>query len=186
MKILTGKFRGKNFYMPANVRPSQNILRKAIFDILGHDLEGLRVLELFAGSGAVGLEALSLGAKEAVFVDHDPKCIEVIEKNVNLLFPEGYDSDQEWEIAPTDAFLAIKQLSNKNSKFDIIFLDPPYLKELAKKILNLLLAYDIVHANSFLVVQHDIRELLPDISQKFNLIKRKNYGKNCLTIFQAN
>ena len=63
MKIIGGKFKNRNFYMPATIRPTQNMLRKALFDIIGQDFEGLTFLDLFAGSGAMGLEALSRGAK---------------------------------------------------------------------------------------------------------------------------
>ncbi|HPB69263.1 MAG TPA: RsmD family RNA methyltransferase, partial [Candidatus Omnitrophota bacterium] len=69
MKILTGSYRGRNFYMPADIRPTQNVARKAIFDLIGHDLSGLTVLDLYAGSGALGLEALSLGASKVTFVE---------------------------------------------------------------------------------------------------------------------
>ena len=67
MKILGGSKRGRNFYMPAGIRPTQNLTRKAIFDIIGHDQEGCEMLELFAGSGGVGFEALSMGARKVTF-----------------------------------------------------------------------------------------------------------------------
>ena len=85
MKIIGGKHRGKNFYMPFGIRPTQSITRKALFDILGQDLEGVTMLDLFAGSGAVGLEAISRGAKKVILVEKDPKCADVINENIRIL-----------------------------------------------------------------------------------------------------
>src|SRR5580704_10411710 len=92
MKILGGKYKGRNFYMPAGIRPTQNILRAAIFDLLGHDLSGLSFLELFAGSGAVGLEAISRGADTVVMVEHNALNAKTIRENGELLGIQWGDS----------------------------------------------------------------------------------------------
>ena len=84
MKILGGKLKGRNFYMPAEIPPTQNLVRKAVFDILG-DINGVEFLELFAGSGAVGFEAFSRGAKMVTLVERVSSCLEVIHKNLQLL-----------------------------------------------------------------------------------------------------
>ena len=85
MKILGGKYKGRNFFMPEGIRPTQNVLRAAIFDILGHDLSGLSLLELFAGSGAVSLEAISRGAEEVLMVEHNDLNAKTIQENCDLL-----------------------------------------------------------------------------------------------------
>ena len=84
MKITTGKLKNKILFTPKgmDVRPTQNLVRKAVFDILGQDFTGVSFLELFSGSGAVGLEAFSRGAREVTLVDHDPLCIKTMEKNL--------------------------------------------------------------------------------------------------------
>ena len=84
MKIVSGQLKGRNFYMPAQIRPTQNLVRKAIFDVLG-DVSGLEFLELFAGSGGVSFEAISLGAKSAAVVEREERCMEVIRENLKLL-----------------------------------------------------------------------------------------------------
>jgi len=72
MKIIGGIYKGRNFYMPAGIRPTQTIARKALFDILGQDMEGVTFVDLFAGSGAIGLEAISCGAEKVIFVEKRP------------------------------------------------------------------------------------------------------------------
>ncbi len=186
MRILGGTFRGRNIYMPAVIRPTQNVTKQAIFNLLGHDFSGLEVLELFAGSGAVGIEALSRGAKKVTFVEHDPKCIEVIRKNLELLgYDLGLQREPVCEVIPTDAFAAIKGFADRKRKFDIIFFDPPYGLDLGKKALKTLGAYDILHPNCFVVVEYSKRERLPDLEENFKLVTQRQYGKSFLAVFQA-
>jgi len=184
MKILGGKYKGRNFYMPAHISPTQDVFRKAIFDILGHDLEGLTFLDLFAGSGAVGMEAISRGAKLVVMVEHDPKCADVIEQNLNML-KIGYPYTDH-VIMNADAMATVKQMGRDGKKFDIVFLDPPYGLGLAKKILKLLMAYDILHPHSYVVAQYEEQENLPDLEGRFCVVKSKSFGRSCLTILEKN
>ena len=124
MHILTGKYKGRNISMPKNTRPTQNLVRKAIFDILG-DIEGLSFLELYAGSGAVGLEAVSRGVKDLVFVELDRDCVLAIQKNIASL------KLQNCRLYQKDAPEAIKAFKMNGRTFDLIFLDPPYHNSLA-------------------------------------------------------
>ncbi len=185
MKIISGDKRGRNFYMPAGIRPTQNMTRKAIFDIIGHDLEGWEVLDLFAGSGAVGLESLSQGAKKVTFVEFNAKCFEVIEENIQLLgFKEAGMPSPNAEILNADAFVAVKQLARQGRKFDLVFLDPPYGLDLVKKMLKTLTAYDIFKPNSFLIIEHGKRENLPETEGRFSLITHRNYGTSFIAVYQ--
>lgn len=190
MKVLGGKFRGRNIYMPEDIRPTQNVVRKAVFDIIGHDWDGFSVLELFAGSGAVGIEALSRGAEHCTFVEKDPKSSEIITENlqrVGIATTEISLSSVDsglYSIIQSDAFATIKQLSGQKKTFDIVFIDPPYGRDLAKKSLKTIGAYDILHSNSTLVLQHDKKEILPEDSGRFSIVKQKNYGGSVLSIYQ--
>lgn len=121
MRILTGKYKGRIIKMPKGIRPTQDKVRKALFDILG-DIEGLSFLELFAGSGAVGIEALSRGAKGVVFVEKNQQCIDNIKISGSLMGLLGH------KVMGLDVQEAIKRLSKAGETFDIIFLDPPYYK----------------------------------------------------------
>ncbi len=183
MKIITGKYRNRNIFMPKDIRPTQNICRKAIFDILGHDWEGITFLELFAGSGAVGIEAISCGAQRVVMVEKSMYCIEVIDENIKKLGIEY--GEVNFEVVQADAFSFIKQSSRDKDIYDIVFLDPPYGQGLAKKALKTLCGYDILHPNSFIVVQCDKKEdLSGDFEESLSLIKQKKYGASKLTIYQ--
>ena len=203
MRIISGKYKGRTIKMPKGIRPTQDKVRKALFDILG-DIEGLSFLELFAGSGAVGIEALSRGAKEAVFVEKDKRCIEKIKQNLSVL------AFSRSRVLALDAWVAIKQLGKAGGKLDIIFLDPPYYKRkvprhyvsrsslgdsglaetgegdsLAKKTLQTLGAYDILAPNGFIVVQHFKKDKLPGESGQLVLVKEARYGDTLLSFYRS-
>ena len=186
MKIIAGQFKGKNFYRPQDIRPTQNVGRKALFDILGGDLEGLSVLDLFAGSGAVGLEALSRGAEKVVFVEKDPKCFQVIEKNIELLSVQP-NAKRHWpfELNQADAFAAIKSYAAEKRRFDVIFVDPPYARGLAKKALKTLEAYDILQPNCTLIIEHEKREILPAALGRIILFREKKYGTSVMGFYRV-
>jgi 16S rRNA (guanine(966)-N(2))-methyltransferase RsmD len=184
MKIIAGKFKGRNFYMPADIRPTPNIIRKALFDLLGQDLKGVEFLDLFAGSGAVGLEAFSRGARRVTFVEKVSKIAELIQENLRFLDTVSSAPRQSfYEVLNMDAFAAIKLLARQEKKFDIVFSDPPYGGGLAKKTLNLLLAYDIFNPHCTVIIQHEKREILPEIEGRFLLLGRRKYGGSILSMY---
>ncbi len=185
MKIIAGHYKGRNFYMPDGIRPTQDIVRKALFDLLGRDLTGMTFLDIFAGSGSVGLEAVSRGAVQVTFVERVFRSCEIIRENL-ILLSAGADEGGRvpCEVMSGDAFAAVKLLARKGRKFDIIFADPPYGRGLAKKILKTLGAYDIVSANCTVVIQHDKREILPDEEGRFLLFMRRKYGGTVLSLYE--
>jgi 16S rRNA (guanine966-N2)-methyltransferase len=180
MKILGGKYKGRNFYMPAGIRPTQNVLRAAIFDLLGHDLSGLSFLDLFAGSGAVGLEAISRGADEVVMVEHNDLNAKTIRENGELL---GIDFGGKFSLIHGDAFTSVKRLSEEARRFDIVFFDPPYGRNLAKKTLKLLTLRDILHPQSLVMIQFENSEKL-EVPEGFSVLTQRRYGLSYLTLLQ--
>ena len=182
MKIIGGKHKNRNFYMPGHIRPTQNMTRKAIFDFVGHDLTDISFLELFAGSGAVSLEAISRGAERVVMVERDPKCYEIIRENMDLILDD--EEAAKINLMNTDAFAAVKVLAKKGEQFDLIFIDPPYEQGQAKKALKLLEAYDILHANSLVIIETHKKETLPEQLGRFLLFKQKNYGLTKLWLYE--
>jgi len=177
MKIITGRYKGKSLVMPKGIRPTQNVVRKAIFDILG-DISGFAFLELFAGTGAVGFEAFSLGAAEVALVESNRGCVEAIRKNIEAL------KAQNCRLYPLETDEAIRILHKEKKLFDVIFMDPPYYRDLPKKTLQTLSAYDILAPYGFLVVQHFKKDALPEEGEKSNLVKVSRYGDTFLTIYQ--
>jgi 16S rRNA (guanine(966)-N(2))-methyltransferase RsmD len=177
MKIITGKHKGKAIRMPKGIRPTQNKVRKAVFDILG-DIEGLSFLELFAGTGAVGFEAYSRGVAELVLVESGRGPIEAIRKNIEAL------GAANCRLYPVPAQEAITLLHKEGRSFDIIFLDPPYHGDWLKKTLQSLSAYDILAPYGLLVIQHSRKDELPEEVCRLNLIKESRYGDTLLTIYR--
>ena len=177
MRITTGKYRNRKLHMPKGIRPTQDKVRKAVFDILG-DISGLTFLEIFAGSGAVGFEALSRGVVELTLVESNPNSVLAIKRNIVLLNATACN------LYHLEAEKAVKLLSLDKKTFDIIFIDPPYLKDMAKKILQTLEGYDILSPNGLIVVQHSKLEQLSKDGLKFSLIKEAKYGDTWLSIFR--
>jgi len=177
MRIITGKYKGRTIKMPPGIRPTQNKVRKAIFDILG-GIEGLSFLELFAGSGAVGIEALSCGAGEVVFVEKDRKCVEKIKENLGVI------SLSRYLVISSDTCQAIKDLSKKRRKFNLIFLDPPYYQDLAKKTLQTIAGCDILARNGFVIAQHFKKDNLPEAEGDLSLFKQARYGDTLLSFYR--
>lgn len=177
MRITTGKLRGRIILMPKGIRPTQDKVRKALFDILG-DIAGLSFLELFAGSGAIGFEALSRGASEVTLVEYNRTCLLAMEKNIAALKLENC------VLYPQEAERAIRRLHKECKKFDIIFLDPPYYGDRVKKTLQTLSAYDILAPNGFVVAQHFRKDGLPAENGELILIKEARYGDTLLSFYK--
>jgi 16S rRNA (guanine(966)-N(2))-methyltransferase RsmD len=177
MRITTGRYKGRQMKMPAGIRPTQDKVRKALFDILG-DIQGLSFLELFAGSAAVGLEALSRGAGEVVFVEKDRECVRAIEENLAVIRLSGYP------VIRLDADRAIKELDKDGKKFDVIFLDPPYHQEMAKKTLQTLSSYDILSRTGLIIVQHFKKDNLPESLGDLALFRQSRYGDTILSFYR--
>lgn len=129
MRVITGSARGRRLISPEgyDVRPTTDKVKESIFNIIQFDLPGACVLDLFAGSGQLGIEALSRGAEKAVFIDNSRKSLEVIKSNIELCRFSSMS-----QVLFSDSLVFIK---NTDLKFDIVFLDPPYKKELCNKAL---------------------------------------------------
>jgi 16S rRNA (guanine(966)-N(2))-methyltransferase RsmD len=181
MRIIGGEFRSRLISMPKGVeiRPTQDKVRGAIFNILG-DMTGKRVLELFAGSGAFGIEAISRGARHATFVDNNFRCIEAIRGNLDSL---GITNDR-YDLIKADALKIFPKLLRQDEKFDIIFMDPPYYRELAKKCLINADAYDILSPIGLIVVEHFKKDIIPTGLKTLLFNQERKYGDTVITMFR--
>ena len=176
MRIISGKFKGRIINAPKHIRPTQDNVKKGLFDILG-DMQGLSFLELYAGSGSVGIEALSLGAGEAVFVEQDRACVKQLKENLAFL---GLPDEG---IIPLDVAQGVEIIRKRGKIFDVIFLDPPYYKEIAKKTLQILEACDILGARGFIIIQHFKKDILPETTGKLSLFRQVKYGDTVLSFY---
>lgn len=177
MRIISGKYKGRMLYAVNKARPTQGKVRKALFDILG-DVAGLSFLELFAGSGAIGMEAVSRGVTDLTLVEYNPECLLAIKKNIESLGLKNCN------LYPQNANRAIEKLYSEGKKFDIVFLDPPYYQGEAKKILQSLAAYDILSDIACIVAQHFKKDELPSSEGNLILYRQARYGDTVLSFYR--
>jgi 16S rRNA (guanine(966)-N(2))-methyltransferase RsmD len=158
MRIISGISKGRKLATPKNqiLRPTSDRVKESIFNILREEVEGKLVLDLFAGTGNLGIEALSRGAKKAFFVEVGRQALRLIQRNLTQCKLE-----EQSEIIPKDANRAIGILNQRRVSFDLILMDPPYESGLIKRTIMKLNSDPIYHRDSILVIEHDRREPLP-------------------------
>ncbi len=173
MRIITGKYKGRNLALVPgrSTRPTTAFNREVIFSV-HQDYEAKRVLDLFAGTGSLGLEALSRGAAWVDFVEFAPAALATILANINLL--GCGDSCHLWR-KRVDAYL-----KTCDDTYDIVFLDPPYLKNLVNPTLSAILERNLLNPGGLIVVEHSPRELL-DASLNDRIIKQKGSKSSAFT-----
>ncbi len=173
MRIIAGKHRGRVLaaFKGEQVRPTADRVKESLFQILSPRLPGARVLDLFCGSGALGLEALSRGAGSAVFNDISRESLAIAKKNLAALGEEGEISCLSFEAC----------LSRVSGKFDLIFCDPPYREDYLGSILSLVAARGLLTENG-LVVYESERDEAP--SEGWEIADKRSYGRTVITMFQ--
>ena len=168
MRIIAGKNKGTKLNTLEGdeiTRPTLDRVKESLFSILLPYLDESEVLDLFSGSGALGLEALSRGAKKAVLADKSYKAIRVIKENVSKT-----KNEENVEIFNKDFELVLNILGKENKKFDIIFLDPPYKTDYIKKAVNLIIKNDLLAENGIVVIETDEKDrILKQLSQEENI-----------------
>ncbi len=183
MRIISGLARGRKLATPGQsktIRPTTDRAREALFSILGNKVVGASVLDLFAGTGALGLEALSRGAKQVVFVDFHHAALQLIMQNcTNCMQSMGSVSCNKPVILKHDLqrnFQLKFPQSVKNAVFDLIFLDPPYGQSLAESILNDINTSELIHSSTLVIAEERSCETLPQSFTKLVLSDQRKYG----------
>ena len=172
LQITGGYLKGRRLAaVKGRVRPTAAKVREAIFNILGPAVAGARVLDLFAGTGALGIEALSRGAREAVFVEEQAAAVTVLRRNLETL-----DLKDRTKVMPFPVQAALKKLAAQKERFGLAFLDPPYGRDLARATLNALEASGILHPAAWIVAEHSRRDALPEVINRLHLQKVRRYG----------
>jgi 16S rRNA (guanine(966)-N(2))-methyltransferase RsmD len=182
MRIIGGEFRSRRLSFPKNrkTRPMSDRMRETLFNILGSEVQGARVLDLFAGSGSLGLEALSRGASEVTFVEGGIWAQKTLSKNLGDL---GLES--RGRLLGQEVFSALRQVSQKGEKFSLIFLDPPYNKGLVKKLLIHLDHSDILAPFTQVIVHRSRQEKLPEPLERLKVLREKEIGQACLSFLST-
>lgn len=177
MRIITGTARGRKLITPDNyeIRPTSENVKEAIFSSIHFELVDAVFLDLFAGTAQMGLEALSRGAKKAVFVDNDSNALKIIRKNIEST---GFIDKSEVFAMPFSAFL-----KSTHMKFDIAFIDPPYEKKILQKALANI--SDVMNENGIIVCEHETSlTTMPSNIDSFQLIKTYKYGVTSISVYK--
>ncbi len=181
MRIISGTSRGRRLRTTKghSLRPTSDRVKESIFNILGEEVRGKVVLDLFAGTGNLGIEALSRGAKRAVFVERAREALRTIQEN---LLQCGFSN--QGEILPREVSRAIGILEARGESFDLILMDPPYEKGWVERTLIKLNHHKIYQEGSLLVIEHGRRERLPQEMGKWTQWKERGIGDTIVSIFR--
>ena len=180
MRVIGGEFKGRKLSVTRGrlIRPTSDRVREAIFDILGPTWTFRRVLDLFAGTGSLGIEALSRGAEEAVFVEQGKGALTVLKENMKAL---GLQS-RSW-VLPLPTKKGIAVLGERGEVFDLIFMDPPYGKDVVGKTIEEIVRRGILAATGVIVAEHASRDrILPPLG--LELSQQRRYGDTTVSFFQ--
>ena len=170
MRIIGGTARGRKLKEPygESIRPTSDMVKESVFNIVQFDIEGRTVLDLYAGTGQLGIEAISRGARSCIFVDKDPTAAKLIRENVKIC---GFQDNAH--IFARDALAYLKG----NGKFDLIILDPPYDTDLAAKTLMKIIEFDKLNLNGIIICETRVDTVMPDVPPPYFLQKEYKYGK---------
>lgn len=181
MRVVSGTRKGTSLKaVPGNsTRPTTDKVKEAIFNIIGPFFQGGIGLDLFAGSGGLGIEAISRGMDLVIFVDRDGKAIQTIKENIKLCHLEDYT-----EVYRNEANRALKAIQKRGLTFDVVFLDPPYKKQQLLALLSEMADNHIISPNGIILCEHSNEVDLPDSVGNLTCIKREKYGIIQITIYQ--
>lgn len=181
MRIIAGEFKGRRLAaVKGRIRPTSDKVREAVFSILGAAVAEARVLDLFAGTGALTLEALSRGAREAVLVEDQAQALEVLRRNLAALGVAA-----RARIMPVSVQAALKKLAARGERFDLVFLDPPYGRGLAAATLADLETLRLLSPESRVVAEHHHRETLPERLGRLGQSDCRRYGDTQVAFYRV-
>lgn len=162
------------------VRPTTDYLRESIFNILAGSVEGAVVLDLFAGTGSLGIEALSRGASSAVFIDKAPQAIKALLRNIS-----AFSLEKRCTVVRRDILRGLSFLESTGHGFDLVFVDPPYDHGLVKPTLHLLDRAECMAEGGLVVVEHSLVETLPEKVEGFRRIDQRQHGKTLVSFIEC-
>ena len=174
MRVITGTARGHRLKTPENydIRPTTDNVKESVFNIIQFDIEGRRVLDLFAGTGQLGIECLSRGAAEAVFIDENTAAVKIVKENLKTC---GFTA----AVLQQDALSYLRHCG----KFDLVFVDPPYDSGLYESVLETINSVDILSDGGIILCESRREKSLPDMRAPYRKKKEYNYGRVKLTVY---
>ncbi len=181
MRVISGKLKGHPLKaVPGtNTRPTTDKVKESIFNIIGPYFEGGIGLDLFAGSGGLGIEALSRGMDKVIFIDRDAKAFQTIKGNL-----ASCKLDQHAEIYRNDANRALKAVMKRDLFFDMIFIDPPYKLQKITELLTIIDESNLLNESGYVVCEYSSEISLPSMLGKLSKVREETYGITGISIFQ--
>ncbi|MDM5189637.1 16S rRNA (guanine(966)-N(2))-methyltransferase RsmD [Bacillus sp. DX4.1] len=181
MRVVSGKCKGHPLKaVPGNTtRPTTDKVKEAIFNMIGPYFEGGTALDLFGGSGGLGIEALSRGIDKAIFVDRDNKAIKVIHQNL-----ESCKVQEQAEVYRNDAERAVKALIKRELSFDLILLDPPYKDQKIISLISVMEQHGLLNDDGLIMAEHEDGVILPDTIGGLVKVRAENYGITAISIYK--
>lgn len=178
MRVISGTARGRRLKeLPGmDTRPTTDKVKESLFNIIQFDIEGRKALDLFGGTGQLGIEALSRGAAHCTFVDMSRQAAAIIRENVKTV---GFDAQAQVQQGDALAFLA-----GCREKFDLIFLDPPYQTDLLENCVETVAKFDILSEHGIMVCESALEKQLPELVAPYEKGKEYRYGKIKLTVYR--
>ena len=178
MRVISGNLKGKKLYsvLGKTVRPTSDRLRESIFNILAFHVKQAIVLDMFSGTGALGIEALSRGAESAVFIDVHNKALSVIKRNIKACKLENKTKVIKWDIIKN-----LNCIKSNNAAFNLIFIDPPYNKSFLQPTLHNLRKAGCIKKGACLIVEHSLLEPIPLDFPEYELQDQRKYGKTLVS-----
>ncbi|MCL2367184.1 MAG: 16S rRNA (guanine(966)-N(2))-methyltransferase RsmD [Oscillospiraceae bacterium] len=169
MRVISGSARGRKLKEPdgLEIRPTSDKVKESIFNIIQFDIEGRRVLDLFAGTGQLGIEALSRGAARTVFIDSRSDAVKLIWSNLKQC---GFEDSAQVLMRDALRFL------ESDEQFDLIIIDPPYDSDLAEKAIEKIIEFDKLGANGIIICEISTEKSAPEVSKPYFLHKEYRYG----------
>ena len=181
MRVIAGRFGGLHLDAVKGraTRPTTDKVKEAIFSMLRPYLDGGRVLDLYAGTGGLAIEAVSRGMDEAVLVDKQAAALAVIQKNI-----EKTHCEEAFTVIKSAANTALTRLAGKQMSFNLVLLDPPYAKEKLKQDIDKMISSNLIHDGGIVMIESDQVADLPEANDHFDLIKQKDYGITRVSLYR--
>ena len=181
MRVTGGQVRGCHLASPKGfqIRPSSDLVRQAVFNLIDREIDGVKVLDLFAGTGSLGIEALSRGAVEAIFIDNSYQAIKLIKNNLGRCGYEALGSIMKKDLGrglPRHGTFV-------NKRFDLVFMDPPYGKTFIPPLLKELSERKVLSDSSMVVAESSKFDIVPVVSGALHLVKDRTYGETKINIY---
>ncbi|RKU26253.1 16S rRNA (guanine(966)-N(2))-methyltransferase RsmD [Candidatus Poribacteria bacterium] len=185
MRIIAGKYKGRRLTSPKgmNVRPTSDRVKESVFSIIQKHIVDANFLDLCSGTGNIGIEALSRGAKQVTFLDRNPVSLKLLRQNLKICGIELYDT--QVKVIAKDLYKGIKTLQNQLETFELIYFDPPYDADIYNQCLTQISDTKLLNEAGILLIEHHKKTILPTEIGLLTHEEQRQYGDTCVSLFRS-